>query len=329
MDGSHHMAAIRELDLSACHPNSIADRINAVPGLKTSAAFFTFLRANLALPSSPMSSNVSTPLLEPSAAPATLPPPSPSPLANSHTPAAPNLDDIPPLSLDVLTAREDKVAALRLVADSVAQQRQRASLALVFHPLCLAALATGLALAYQFAWVRRGGDLGLALVVGSGVVMSYLTAVRYATSGYLRAAEAIGWPWLTSDDGEEDTVVGTRFGGELVGALVLRLEPNPALAGKRKSRALGLRGGRGVIRAWTTKLRYRGRGVGTDMLHEAVRVTRERCGRDAEVGFAKEHANSAAVLPEFFNGVFRRGEMQAARALERVLAEWEGSRRKR
>jgi hypothetical protein len=28
--------AITELDLSACHPSTIVDRINAVPGLKTS-----------------------------------------------------------------------------------------------------------------------------------------------------------------------------------------------------------------------------------------------------------------------------------------------------
>lgn len=43
MDASRHMATstITELDLSAaCHPNSIADRINAVPGLKTSTGEF-------------------------------------------------------------------------------------------------------------------------------------------------------------------------------------------------------------------------------------------------------------------------------------------------
>ena len=31
----YHMG-IRELDLSACHVNSLSDKINAVPGLKTS-----------------------------------------------------------------------------------------------------------------------------------------------------------------------------------------------------------------------------------------------------------------------------------------------------
>ena len=39
MDAHHHMAttAITELDLSSYHPSSIANRINAVPGLKPSA----------------------------------------------------------------------------------------------------------------------------------------------------------------------------------------------------------------------------------------------------------------------------------------------------
>jgi hypothetical protein len=63
------------------------------------------------------------------------------------------------------------------------------------------------------------------------------------------------------------------------------------------------------------------------MLREAVRLTRERCGKDAEVGFAQEHANSVMVLPEMFNRPFRKGEMRAARALEKVLGEWDGRKR--
>lgn len=307
-------------------------------------AFFTFLRANLVLPPSAMSSQASTPMLEPQA----LPPTAPSPLA-TNKPAtavaaaagvASALDDIPTLSLDVLTTREDKVAALRLVADSIAQQRQQASLNLVFHPLCLAALAAALAVTYRWAWVARDRDLGLAMSVASGVVMTYLLTIRYFASGYLQLAEALRWDWLVDGDGggggggEEDLVIGTRFGDEMIGALVLRLEPSAAAlaaagANRKKMRALGLRGGRGVVRAWTMRQRYRGKGIGGDMLHEAVRVTRERCGRDAEVGFAQEHANSAMVLPEMFNAPFRRRERRAAQALESVLAEWEGNKRKR
>lgn len=327
-------------------------------------AFFTFLRANLVLPASAMSSNVSTPLLEPSVS-YTLLSPSPSPLATnepmnssiSASEAAPDLgDDIPPLSLDVLTKHDDKVEALRLVADSIAQQRQQAALALVFHPLCLAGLVAGVTAAWQFAWVARHHDLGLALTLVSGMVMTYLLAIRYLASGYIRLAEELKWDWLVAGSGdegggggggggglipgEEDTVIGTRFGGDLIGALVLRLEPRWPLSsaaptagrrrgGRNSNNHPSLKGGKGVIRAWTTTLRYRGQGIGADMLHEAVRVTRERCGRDAEVGFAREHANSARLLPDVFNRGFRRSEVRAAKALEGVLAQWEGSRRKR
>ncbi|KAK3318267.1 acetyltransferase [Apodospora peruviana] len=335
MDGSHHMAStvtVTELDLSACHPNTIVDRINAVPGLKTSTAFFTFLRANLVLPHSAMSSNVSTPYLEPQHTSQTGLPPlsSPSPLAATAPLTA--LDDIPPLSLDVLIKHDDKVDALKLVADSVAQQRQQTALNLVFHPLLLSALLALLAGVYQYAWVRRHQDLGTTLTLGSGAVMSYLLAIRYFASRYIEVAEHLKWAWLVSEDtGEEDVVIGTRFGQELIGALVLRLEPpagSPAGGAKRKNRGGSLKGGKGVIRAWTTKLKYRHKGVGGDMLQEAVRITKERCGRDADVGFAKEHANSVMVLPEFFNGPWRKLEMKAARALEKVLSETADKKRR-
>ncbi|ROW05136.1 hypothetical protein VSDG_00002 [Cytospora chrysosperma] len=337
----HHL----ELDLSsaACHSHSITDRINhVVPGLKTSTAFFTFLRANLALEPSAMASNVSTPLLEPLGLSQGLAPPSPSPLARHVTNAndatslqqQPSLDDIPPLSLDVLTTRNDRVDALNLVADSVAQQRQRASFGLISHPLLLSGLTVALAITYQLAWARKpkyDRDFGMAIMLFSGVIMAYLLAIRYVTAGYIQMAEDLKWDWLVSPDtGEEDVLVGARFGSEIIGALVLRLETNPATPRKKRgNHGHGLKGGKGVIRAWTTKLRYRGKGVGADMLHEAVRVTRERCGKDAEVGFAAEHANSKMILPEMFNRTFRKGERRAALALEKVLGEWEGVRRKR
>ena len=162
--------------------------------------------------------------------------------------------------------------------------------------------------------------------------MAYLLAIRLLSSGYIPLAEALSWDWMLGDGGVEDTIIATRFGRDVIGALVLRLEPLPSSPSKRKHnhhRGASLRGGKGVIRAWTTRLRYRGKGVGRDMLDEAVRITRERCGKDAEVGFAKEHANSGRVLPEIYNGAFRRGEMKAAKSLEGVLVEWDGTRRKR
>ncbi|KAK3488129.1 uncharacterized protein B0T23DRAFT_398775 [Neurospora hispaniola] len=377
MDGSNHMSSsITELDLSKCHPRMV-DRINAVPGLKTSAAFFTFLRANLVLPHSGLSSNPSTPYLEPYVPPP-LPPLSRSPSSSSSSSSttkssksrsksttmtstpptvaasgAENLDDIPPLTLDILTTRPAKTDALKLIADSIAQQRQQASYHLITHPACLSALSAALALVYQFGIARASPqhqDWGTTAMLLSGVVMTYLMTIRYFTSGYIKLAESLSWDWLlnpSAADGnspateeEEDIVLGTYYGTELIGALVLRLEPptssrssSPTANRQRKShsrhnsfsaKTKSLKGGRGVIRAWTTKLRYRGRGVGRDMLVEAVRLTREKCGKEAEVGFAAEHANAncGEVLPEWFCGGFRKGERRAARCLEGVVAEY-------
>ncbi|KAH7626341.1 hypothetical protein B0T09DRAFT_272142, partial [Sordaria sp. MPI-SDFR-AT-0083] len=390
MDGSHHMSSssITELDLSKCHPRMVDRTINAVPGLKTSAAFFTFLRANLVLPHSGLSSNPSTPYLEPTYVPPPLPQklsrtPSSSSSSTSSTKsksrvkstimststpptttgsgaAVENLDDIPPLTLDILTTRPAKTDALKLIADSIAQQRQQASYHLITHPACLAILFASLGIVYQFGIARKpaeDSDLGTTVMLLSGVVMTYLMTIRYFTSGYIKLAESLSWDWLlnpssetststgtgTGGEQEEDIVLGTYYGTELIGALVLRLEPpassrsanpNSSTSSSNKARkshsrhnsfsAKSLKGGRGVIRAWTTKLRYRGRGVGRDMLIEAVRLTREKCGKEAEVGFAAEHANAncGEVLPEWFCGGFRKGERRAAGCLEGVLAEY-------
>lgn len=171
--------------------------------------------------------------------------------------------------------------------------------------------------------------------------MTYLLGIRFFTGGYIQAAEELRWSWLSPTSSpnpspsEQDLILGVRFGEQLIGTLVLRLEPSPSSAhasgggNRRRSRTSLLRGGRGVIRAWTVKLKYRGQGIARDLLHEAVRLTRERCGRDAEVGFAAEHANSQMLLPEPFNTPFRRSERKAAKSLEKVVSDWEGARRRR
>ncbi|KAM5348134.1 hypothetical protein ACJ41O_007958 [Fusarium nematophilum] len=328
MEGPHHIA-IRELDLRTCHPSTMADRVGAVPVLKTSAAFFTFLRANLVLHSA-MTSATSTPQLGPSIPFAPIVQASSSPFAAASPFFGLDDDDdedVPPLSLEVLDSPRDKIEGMRLVADSIAQMRQRASLNLVFHPLCLAGLSAALAAVYHLGGVSNLHP-SLGMTVSCGVVMSYLMGIRYLASGYVSLAERLRWNWLRADDGEEDTLLAARYNDDIIGTLVLRLEPNPA-SGHRRRRSLSLRGGKGVIRAWTTNLRYRGKGVGKDLLHEAVRVTKERCGKDAEIGFAQEHANSAMLLPGIFNAPFRRDELRATMALDGVLADWEFSKKRR
>lgn len=318
------------------------------------AAFFTFLRANLALsasaPSSPISSYAPTPHLEPYSHHQFPFPPSPSPLSSStsfsdlHSSASDAdaayyndpLDDIPPLSLEPLLTYDDKVAGLNLIADSIAQMKQRAARSLVFHPLCLTLLFTAWAGVSRWAYVPSSGDPSLALLLSCGIAMIYLTAIRYSTNGYAKLAEDMRWSWLEGSESiEGDLVIGARYGGALIGALILRLEPRfspvSSIGGRRRnrSRSVSFRGGKGVIRAWTTRLRYRGKGIGRDLLDGAIRIVKDRCGKDAEVGFAQEHANSNMLLPAFFNGAFRRDEVRAAKALEKALEEWESSKKKK
>ncbi|KAI1435661.1 hypothetical protein GGR50DRAFT_693895 [Xylaria sp. CBS 124048] len=336
---------VRELDLSAyCRHDTIISRVSAVPGLKTSTAFFIFLRANLVA----SFSGESTPIVDPisSSTLLSLSPLLPSPLAAEppeHT-ISDDHDhdhDLPPLSTDILDTRTDKENALRLIADSVVQQRQTSACHLLSHPFLLLPFIAVLAGACRYTWTCRRDVSALLVISCSCLIATYLLGIRHLTGGYLEAAEELRWSWLSpgssshASPSEQDLVLGARVGRQLVGTLVLRLEPSPSsvLASgsghKRRSRTSLLRGGRGVIRAWTVAPRYRGRGVARDLLHAAVRLVRERCGRDAEVGFAAEHANSKVVLPEPFNAPFRRSERRAAKSLEKVLAEWEGTRRRR
>jgi GNAT superfamily N-acetyltransferase len=265
-----------------------------------------------------MSSNTSTPINTPSSS-QILPRPSPSPDLN--LPSNP-LDSIPPLTTYVTTSTEEKTTALKLIADSIAQQRQVASRTLIFHPLILACWAVVLGVVSKYLY-RSADDVGIFLTTAAGITMAGLITVRGVTGDYLAQAELMNFGFLKEDklpSEEEDLVVVEKYGDTIVGALVLRLEAKDA-GSPRKGRGKAKKGGQALVRAWTVLLKYRGKGVGMGLLEKAVDVARERLGKEVEVGFAEGHAYSTQVLPSFFNGVFRQRERRAAAALERVVAE--------
>lgn len=248
-------------------------------------------------------------------------------LADGEDPITPNLlDSIPPLTTGVLTNEAEKVSGLKLIADSIAQQRQLASRAVLFHPIIIAAYVGLLAITTQLLYKTRG-DLGVLLTTVAGVTMACLVGVRSFTAGYITLAEDVNWKFIQNEDGGDDIIIGSRYGEDVIGALILRLERSCHSPSKRKAKSKT--GGKGVVRAWTTKMRYRGTGIGTDLLQEAVRVTREKLGNSAEIGFAAEHANSKMILPEMFNRGFRKREMKAAKALETVVEGEFGGKKKR
>ncbi|RDA96274.1 hypothetical protein CP533_1688 [Ophiocordyceps camponoti-saundersi (nom. inval.)] len=298
---------IRQLDLNNCGPGLVIDRVGLAPGLRSSAAFFTFLRANLVLTPSALSPTTTT-------------------TTTINSPFFPSPSAADTISLDVLSSETEQDEGLNLVARSVAQMDRRAAQALAIHPLSLGLLVTTWALVLRLA---RSGPV----LVSAALAAGYLSFVRLCTRRYRPLARAIDRSWLQPDS-HDVVVVGARRAGSLVGVLVLRLELNrahasPSSSPRRRSRGASLRGGKGVIRAWTTRVDYRGIGIGKSLLAAAVTITKDRCGRDAQLGFAKDHANSIDLLPDRFATPFRRSEAQAARALEAAAEDWQLSKKKK
>ncbi|CAI4210735.1 unnamed protein product [Parascedosporium putredinis] len=264
MEPHNHMA-VRELDLSAYHPTSIVDKINAVPALKTST---------------------------------------------------------------VLADEDEKTDALQLVAESVAERRAEAATALAAHPACVAGLVVSVVVTYHYHHLTRG-NLSVAVAACSLLLATYLAAAYYLSAGYSHLAQEVIPNWIASGDCRRDMVLAARKDNVIVAALVLTLEPSFTQMSRRRGRHASLRGGRCVIKAWTTAKAHRGQGIGAELLAKAVRVSRDKCGRDAAIGFAKEHAHSTMMLAEIFNGSFRKRELRATKALDTIVADLDGNRKKR
>jgi GNAT superfamily N-acetyltransferase len=201
----------------------------------------------------------------------------------SHTPRSDPFEGIPPLSTSIATEEQDIVDALKLVADSVAQQRQTASRILIFHPLNVTVFTVVMALMVQWLYKSRS-DIPLLLTTSAGVTMTALVAVKWVTGDYLFLAENINWAWLG-----DDQVYITKFGDEVIGTCIVGWEKGEGRGNRRK------KWGKGVVRAWSVRLRYRGKGVGSALLEEAVKGV-EKKGGD-ELVFADDHASKLTVSP--------------------------------
>lgn len=110
--------------------------------------------------------------------------------------------------------------------------------------------------------------------------MATLVAVRWATGKYLTLAEDINWEWLG-----DDRMIVVKWGEEVIGALVLGWADGEAAKKKQGRRKRG----KAIVRAWTVRLKYRGKGVGEGLLEEAVKSAGER-GADG-ILFERDHAS--------------------------------------
>ncbi|KAK8141108.1 hypothetical protein G3M48_000778 [Beauveria asiatica] len=257
-------------------------------------------------------------------------------MAPSELTAAANEPGIPRLTYTAAQTADEKRDALRLVADTIAQQRQVASTAIIFHPAALGPFVAVLAgLVY-----RSGSDWVGAVILASGVVVAYLAAVQYYTYGYLQRAERFNWkrfitPPSASDEPpaqqQQDTVLYARYGDDVIAALVLRLveaskmpsssSSSSTVASQQQQQQRGT-GSSAQIRAWATRLRYRHAGVGGDMLREAVALARSSLGPAAAIEFSDSHAHAVDTnTTKYFTAPFARREKRARQALAQAIKQ--------
>ncbi|SMY28010.1 unnamed protein product [Zymoseptoria tritici ST99CH_1A5] len=301
------------------HARTPVSKARTIPAFKTSAAFFASLRTNLRLHASPPPSPLSTP---PSMRGSTTSLPPPSPLSfpalsmDDHDPASDDHDDhhhpphdpldgVPELTSYLTTDDAERTEGLKLVADSVAQQRQLANQTLLYNPANLAVMIAILSFAGRYVWRRYHHDYYILGMTVIGLIMAGMAGARFATQGYLFAAEEINWEWV----GDSDVLV-TKFGEEVIAAVVIEWVSGESRQKRKKA-------WRGLIRAWTVRLKYRGKGVGSALLEEAVGEAKRKGAEGLE--FAEDHANSRRVLPAFYNGYFDRQDRNARELLENLM----------
>lgn len=258
---------------------------------------------------------------------ASLPPPSPLSHAvdsvMGDTDGPPHEDPlagVPELKTYITDNEDEKIAAMKLAADSIAQMRQAANNALITHPLNMAIAVAVIALVARYM-IESKQDTYLAGTTCAGIIMTALAGFRYTTKEYLFAAEGINWDWL----GDADVII-TKFGDDVIGTVIIDWVSGESRQKRKKA-------WRGEIKAYTVGLKYRRKGVGSALLEEAVKEAKKKGAETIE--FADDHASecsafvlrtvfgmltevpdSKRVLPSFYNAVFDKRERKARELLQ-------------
>jgi ribosomal protein S18 acetylase RimI-like enzyme len=151
----------------------------------------------------------------------------------------------------------------------------------------------------------------------------FLAGTYWVTRDYAARAAKMDWDWLEgpskavgdngngigsgvkkSFKGDEPIVIVSRWGEEIIAALVLRVAK---------------RDRKGYVRAWTVDSSHRGKGVGRSLLQEGVRIAWGKGARVMEL--ESRHANSHRVLPQTFNRGFDEQEARAGLLLTDLVAQ--------
>ena len=158
--------------------------------------------------------------------------------------------ELPQLVLTAAPSPAEKVAALQLIANSIAQQRQTLNRAIMLHPYFLAPAFALLAVLY-----RSTPDLPTLVVLAAGITMALFSILSRYTSDYLTRAEDVGSAAGRAEfvDAPDRITVVARWGERVIGAVVVAV-------GDQKAEVWG----------WAVELRYRGKGLGRDLVRSLL-----------------------------------------------------------
>lgn len=247
-----------------------------------------------------------------------------NPLAATSIPPMPTLadeDGPAPLVVDLLNTPEKKEIADKMLEESVTEIQYKTARYIFAAPR--AVLPIGAILIYLHRYFDSSTPITHpAKLTSVGILVVYAIFVWIQSYKYTLYAELVLNSWFKDKPNNTDLLVGVRLQGTVVGIALLRIIMEPHAAGKRKVRnANAPPDGRGFICAWLVSPKHRGSGVGRELLRAIVTITRECCGKDATLTFARQHIHSPMVLPEFMTGALKRDEARAARSLRAVMEE--------
>lgn len=262
-------------------------------------------------------------------------------------------DGVPILKTLPADTDDLRAEALHLVADTIAQQRNLGSRALIFHPITLALIAVAIGVVKQIYTGKYETNWVMVLTTTTGVIMSVLGGIRLWLGPYIFEAERVGtWTWLNQGRsrqaeeetgvhvlGDSDEILITKFGNDFIGTVIFRgvqpvVSPASPGANKRTRRAQSpSKHTRMVIRAWSVRQKFRRKEVGTALLEDAIKIGQEKGWTVNGIEIAEDHANSKRVLPAFLNGAMEKFDKIAKATLEkaerRVQAGQEKGRKRR
>jgi hypothetical protein len=272
---------------------------------------------------------------------------------------SPQSDTLPSLTTEIATSEAEITQALKLVADSVAQQRQLAATAVVFHWRSWVIMAAGFVYAY-YVFYKDQPDWSQICMTCTMILTIGLLFICAWTGGYIQEAQRVGTlKWLVDDDlspnvaaisgvsecttpdrrrrllnGSDegmDIVLVTKFGKRVIATVILRIvkniedvklrsaEKKGTISNANKWKPQSALRSTTFVRAWTVEQRYRGVGVGAAILKDAVALCYE--ANILPLVFSDLHANSLRVLSDLYNCKMNLDSDRAREYLGRLLVE--------